>query len=545
MKFRDLPVRVKLASGFGSLSLALVAVGVSGILGTRHLVEDINYAYEQDLAALNLLLEADRDLQQMLVAERTLVFLDPAGPEFQEQLDTFQENAEQSATRWQKFKDLGLDEPSITLVEEYEANRARWLETAARVQALCRSADPDDRAGAFELSLGLAAQQFEASRDPIDRLTEHLQNRAAADQEAAAATASMTQGLIQAIAAAGLAVAAILGFIIVRSVTRPLSLIVATFRKVAAGDLTQQVDYEANDELGHFADDFNDFARTLRATLSEVNSAVNEVASAASEISASADQLNMSAREQSASTERASGAVTQMQASVEDIAGQATDTAGVANRAGESASDGERVVAETVTAIRSIDDLMRSASAAINTLGERADTVGQVMDVIREIADQTNLLALNAAIEAARAGEHGRGFAVVADEVRKLAERTTKATQEVAQSILAIQADTRNAVDTMDRGVDAVAEGVSRAESAGTALSQINAAAAEVRTRIGSISASVQQQAAASGEIADTVTSINLLIQSGTAQTEQSAAAASQLSSRAEQLLTTVSRFKV
>jgi methyl-accepting chemotaxis protein len=545
MRFRDLPVRIKLAFGFGSLALALVAVGGTGIMGTRHLVGDINYAYEQDLAALNLLLEADRDLQQMLVAERTLVFLDAAGPEFQEQLDTFAENAEQSATRWQKFKDLGLDGTSAPLAEAYEANRALWLETAARVHDLCRSADPDDRAEAFDLSMGLAAQQFETSRDQIDKLTEHLQNRAAADQAAAAATAATTQWTIQAVAAAALAIAAVLGFFIVRSVTGPLSLIVATFRKVAEGDLTQQVSYNAKDELGHFADDFNNLTRALRATMGDVYSAAGEVASAATQISASADELSSSAREQSASTERASGAVTEMQASVEDIAGQAADTAGVADTAGESASEGERVVAETVTAIRSIDDLMRSASTAINALGQRADTVGQVMDVIREIADQTNLLALNAAIEAARAGEHGRGFAVVADEVRKLAERTTTATEEVTESILAIQSDTRNAVDTMDRGVDAVADGVSRAETAGQALARINAAAAEVRTRIGSISASVQQQAAASGEIADTVSSINTLIQSGTAQTEQSAAAASQLSSRAEQLLNTVSRFKV
>ncbi|MCR9075996.1 MAG: methyl-accepting chemotaxis protein, partial [bacterium] len=243
-------------------------------------------------------------------------------------------------------------------------------------------------------------------------------------------------------------------------------------------------------------------------------------------------------------TERAASAITEMSASVDDVAKQNSAAVKATQDAGQQSEHGQTVVTQTVENILQIDEIVRSASTALEALGERTSAVGQIMDVIRDIADQTNLLALNAAIEAARAGEHGKGFAVVADEVRKLAERTTTATEEVTQSITAIQQDTSVAIDRMSGGVSIVANGVEFGKQAGVALQEISGSATALNTQITGIAAATDQQSAASTEISEMVNTINMLIMETNKQTDQTAASSEQLSARAEQLRTMIAQFQ-
>jgi methyl-accepting chemotaxis protein len=195
--------------------------------------------------------------------------------------------------------------------------------------------------------------------------------------------------------------------------------------------------------------------------------------------------------------------------------------------------------------MRSINDSVSASAASVQELGKRGTQIGEIIAVINDIADQTNLLALNAAIEAARAGEHGRGFAVVADEVRKLADRTTKATEEIGESIQAIQTETGDAVERMNAGTAEVERGVELATGAGESLRRIVAGARDVAGMIRSIAAAAEQQSAASEEVSRNVESISSVTRQSSEGAGQAATAAAELSAKAERLQGLVARFKL
>jgi methyl-accepting chemotaxis protein len=201
-------------------------------------------------------------------------------------------------------------------------------------------------------------------------------------------------------------------------------------------------------------------------------------------------------------------------------------------------------VQQTLEGMQAIAAVVNESATAITELGKRSDQIGEIIGVINDIADQTNLLALNAAIEAARAGEHGRGFAVVADEVRKLAERTTQATKEVADSIKAIQSETTGAVRKMNAGTEKVQAGVKLAEQAGSVLAGIVEGSGKVASMIQTIAAASEEQSAAAEQISKNVDQINAVTTQAAQGASQAAAAATQLSAKSEQLQRLVGQFK-
>ncbi len=328
---------------------------------------------------------------------------------------------------------------------------------------------------------------------------------------------------------------------------KPIKALIARVRDIAEGegDLTQRIPVKSDDELGQLGRWFNAFVQRIHDVIVEVSSSTNEVASAATEIAASSEEVAGGMNEQSSQITQVSAAVEQMSASVMEVAKKSGDASHSAQQSGEIATQGGKVVEETIQGMTSISEAVSRSAASVQELGKRGEQIGEIIAVINDIADQTNLLALNAAIEAARAGEHGRGFAVVADEVRKLADRTTKATQEIGESITAIQTETQGAVDTMNAGTQQVDVGVTKATQAGDALRQIVASAQDVATMIQSIAASAEQQSAAAEEVSSSVDSISQVTRQASEGTNQAATAAAQLSVKSEQLLQLVRRFKV
>ncbi|MAX26443.1 MAG: chemotaxis protein [Phycisphaeraceae bacterium] len=331
-------------------------------------------------------------------------------------------------------------------------------------------------------------------------------------------------------------------------------IIVGPIRKVSAamldiaegqGDLTARIDYDAKDEVGQLAKGFNTFARKINNTIAMVANSATEVASASTEIAAVSDQMAGGLKQQSAQIHQISSAIEEMNASIVEVARKSDEASTQAKASGDIAEEGGLIVRQTVEGMQSIEHTVSQSAQAVNDLGKRGEQIGQIISVINDIADQTNLLALNAAIEAARAGEHGRGFAVVADEVRKLADRTTKATDEVAQSISAIQAETKQAVERMSAGTQQVSKGAENASRAGESLQQIVESAHTVAERIESIAAAVEEQSSASTQVANNIEAISNVTSQSSQGAMQAAEACGQLSNKAEQLQQLVRQFKI
>jgi len=339
----------------------------------------------------------------------------------------------------------------------------------------------------------------------------------------------------------------VVALLFARTLSKPINLLVSRLKDIAEGegDLTQRVDQARKDELGELGKWFNTFVEKVNGVNSEVCATARDVAGAATQIAASSEEMAQGIGEQNQQVTQISAAVEEMSASIVEVARKSAQAAENAQESGKVAQEGGRVVSETIQGMNEISAAVSSSAASVSELGKRGEQIGQIIEVINDIADQTNLLALNAAIEAARAGEHGRGFAVVADEVRKLADRTTKATEEIGESITAIQTETAQAVERMNAGTQQVQVGVEKATRAGKSLEQIVAGAQEVATMIRSIAAAAEEQSAASEQVSRGVQSVSAVTNQSAEGANQAAMAANQLSTKAEQLQALVSRFKL
>ncbi len=344
----------------------------------------------------------------------------------------------------------------------------------------------------------------------------------------------------------GIVCAIVLSVTMTRMITRPIKPLTKRAEEIAQGDLTgEELPITSQDELGHLTTCMNQMSAQLRQILQNVLKTTNQVNNVATEVSANAQNMSANASDQSGITNNVAAAVEEMSATVSEVARQSSSAASTAQDAGNYAREGGHIVQQTVESMQQIASSVNESSQGVEELGKRSEMIGKIIDVIRDIADQTNLLALNAAIEAARAGDAGRGFAVVADEVRKLAERTSTATEEVTESITAIQHETTMAVERMQAGTQTVAQGVELAGKAGKSLEQILQGAEQVANMISSIASASEQQASATRQIAQSVETIS----SGARQTNESAGsaenAASNLSNLAVELREMISRFKI
>ncbi len=314
---------------------------------------------------------------------------------------------------------------------------------------------------------------------------------------------------------------------------------------LATGDLTARMHGKYKGDLSKLKSDINKLAESLADLIIEVNEAVGTSNSSANEISSTADSLAAATQEQSAQADEVASAVEQMSRTVTDNAMSAGKTAEMAQKNGQIARDGGSVVKQTVEKMRDIAGVVKHTAQNIQKLGESSKKIGEIISVIDDIADQTNLLALNAAIEAARAGEQGRGFAVVADEVRKLAERTTEATKEIAGMIKGIQGETQEAVVAMNQGNEEVTIGIDLADRAGKSLEEILSSTQELMDMINQIAAASEEQSATSEQISKNVLSISKVTAESAHRIEDVAKNSDSLAKVTEHLNDLMSRFKV
>lgn len=312
---------------------------------------------------------------------------------------------------------------------------------------------------------------------------------------------------------------------------------------LAGGDLTPRVKADTTDESGRLLESMNRMAENLDETMKEVHRASLRVQSSSMELSATSEEVAAGSHAQEGDAAQVAAAMEQMSSTVLEVARNSAEAADSASQAAEAARTGGVTVGKTVDRMENIARTTKETAELIGTLGQSSDKIGEIVSVINDIADQTNLLALNAAIEAARAGEQGRGFAVVADEVRKLAERTSKATKEIAGMIRAIQSDTKGAVAAMAAGSAEVEEGVELARSAGRELEEIVGQVGRVTEMIQRIAAASEEQGTTSEEISRNVENIAENIKRNSSSAQSSSNSAQDMSALAGELQSVLKKF--
>jgi methyl-accepting chemotaxis protein len=348
----------------------------------------------------------------------------------------------------------------------------------------------------------------------------------------------------------GVAVSAVLltvllAWLLTRSIVIPLARAVRAADEISSGNLTKPIEVDGKDEPARLLSALVVMQQSLRKTIEQISGSATQLASAAEELSAVTEESSHGLQKQNGEIEQAATAVNEMTAAVEEVARNAVSTSEASKHSSQIAHQGRDKVHETVTAIQAMTHDVHTTSALVEGLAEQGRDIGRVLDVIRSIAEQTNLLALNAAIEAARAGEAGRGFAVVADEVRALAHRTAQSTQEIEQMVAGIQTGTGQAVQSMALNTDRTQSTLELARAAGDALEHITESIAQINERNLVIASASEQQAQVSREVDRNLVNIRDLSMQSAAGADQTNAASHELSRLAADLNGMVARFVI
>ncbi|MDR1062704.1 MAG: methyl-accepting chemotaxis protein [Azoarcus sp.] len=310
-------------------------------------------------------------------------------------------------------------------------------------------------------------------------------------------------------------------------------------------DFTLQANYRANDEIGEMTLAFDSMLGSLRDSFQSIQSKMREVRSGVDALTTSARQVADSSAQQSSSSSAMAASVEEMTVSINTVSDSADEARTIAQEAGATANQGGAIIEQTVNEMVMIAKAVGQASGAIDSLGRESEQISSVVQVIKEVADQTNLLALNAAIEAARAGEQGRGFAVVADEVRKLAERTTQSTGDISSIVSKIQTSSKEAVSEMEQMVKQVESGQTLAHEAGERIQSILEGANKVVKAVSEISNALKEQSSASHDIARHVESVAQMTDQNSAAAGDTASGAHHLGQLAKEVDEIVEQFKV
>ena len=371
--------------------------------------------------------------------------------------------------------------------------------------------------GQFTLAAGLLAEEHE--HDAITMM-------------AALLVLNITLGLL-------------IGIVVTRSISGALAKAIAGAEVIAAGDLTQELESTAKDETGQLLNSMNEMRHKLLSMLMGINGAVVQLSSAAEELSVVTEQTRDGVAQQQSETDQVVTAINEMAATADEVARNAGSAADGARQADEATQSGQCIVNDTISVIQQVARNVEDNAGVVRKLNDDSEKIGVVLDVIRGIAEQTNLLALNAAIEAARAGEQGRGFAVVADEVRTLASRTQASTQEIQAVIEELQSASKVAVQAMDQGATQAHEGVTQAAEAGKALENITTAVDSISDMNTQIASAAEEQSAVSRELERNVVNIANVVTDTSLGTEQIATASTELAALAVGLQEMVGEFKV
>ncbi len=463
--------------------------------------------------------------------------------------DRDQQNKAADAAFEDYRKALAVYEPTITGPEEQALSR----EAATDFEAYVKGAEEAKQlarqgktAEADQLLTGPQKDLFDKTAAAIKKDVEFNVSGAADANKLSTELYSSARWWVIGLLVACVTLGMILAIWIARIIANPVQEAAEVAKRIAAGDLTgSEILVRSRDEVGELSESINAMQRSLRDTITSVSASAERIATASEEFSATAAEQAAGAESQKDQTHQAATAMQEMSSTVQQVSDNSNKAAEASRNAADTARKGGSIVDDTLTKMRAIAESVGQTARKVQELGKSSNQIGEIIGVIDDIADQTNLLALNAAIEAARAGEQGRGFAVVADEVRKLAERTSKATKEITQMIQNIQTETKSAVEAMQLGTKQVELGVQSTTEAGGSLQEIIKTSEQVGSMVMLIATAATEQASATDEINSNIEQIAKITQETAIGANESAKAVHELSTLATELHAIVSKFKI
>lgn len=391
------------------------------------------------------------------------------------------------------------------------------------------------------VSVQALAKMTELGQQLLDN-SEQLNSSQNAKRDADTRQAQSTLGIATVVA---LILGVLAAWIITRQITVPLGQTLVAVERVASGDLTHNLSVDRRDELGQLQGSIQRMTVELRQLISGIGEGVTQIASAAEELSAVTEQTSAGVNSQKVETDQVATAMHEMTATVQEVARNAEEASEAAVAADQQAREGDKVVNEAIAQIERLATEVGHSTEAMAELKRESDKIGSVLDVIKSVAQQTNLLALNAAIEAARAGEAGRGFAVVADEVRSLAQRTQKSTEEIEELISGLQNGTRQVATIMDNSRELTVSSVELTRRAGTSLESITRTVSAIQSMNQQIAAAAEEQSATAEEINRSVLNVRDVSEQTSAASEETAASSVELARLGSHLQALVGRFRV
>ena len=537
--FTDQKIGVKLGAVFAFMLLTIVIIIGLGLTSTKKVhgsVEEIAKGnYQKTLHALN----ASKAVQDISSSIRMLVLLKDDGAMAQEK-----QKIERARGRY-------LEAMKRLEETETEAKGQELIKTAKELMVPASKANNEVIQLALERKQEQAIALLLSDAIPLtEKLQECFEKQVQFQKEHVDATYQESVGIYdraKLVQIGAGTVAIILGLIsltlLTRNLTTRIGRVAETMSRVADGDLTVQLRIYANDEIGELGKSINRMLDSTRSMIASISGTATELADSAHILSAGNEQIATSSEQVASQSSTVATASEEMAATSMEIAQNCSLAAESSRQGLELAVQGVAVVQQSVSGMNRIAEKVKQSAATVETLGSRSDQIGQIVGTIEDIADQTNLLALNAAIEAARAGEQGRGFAVVADEVRALAERTTRATQEIGQMIRVIQSETKGAVASMQQGVDEVELGTRDAAKSGEALVNIRNQIDAVAQQINQIATAAEEQMATTTEITNNIQQITEVVQMSASCSHDSAEEARKLLNHADQLHRMVRQF--